>query len=167
MTIPEAVSLVLQAGGLGNGGEIFALKMGTPVRIADMARDLISLSGFVPDKEIKITFSGLRPGEKLYEELITDGENVAATRLKDIMVMKNADILSLKDMNRHIRDLVDLAKAGDAAGIKEKLHIVVPEYSPQPENRAQAEKPPKPAAMPLGKIHEGMTVCAEAAVQNS
>ena len=135
MTIPEAVSLVLQAGGLGKGGEIFVLKMGTPVRIADMARDLITLSGFVPDQEIKIEFQGLRPGEKLYEELITEGEDITTTRFKDIMVLKNADPLPMEEMNRHVRNLVELAEAGDARGIKEKLKRVVPEYCPQLENQ--------------------------------
>ena len=134
MTIPEAVSLVLQAGGLGKGGEIFVLKMGTPVRIADMARDLITLSGFIPDKEIKIKFKGLRPGEKMYEELITEGEGVASTRFKDIMVLKNTDRVPLKEMSQHIRDLIELAQAGDAEGIKKKLKRVVPEYSPLLEN---------------------------------
>ena len=129
------MSLVLQAGGLGKGGEIFVLKMGTPVRIADMARDLITLSGFVPDEEIKIEFSGLRPGEKLYEELITEGENISTTRFKDIMVLKNAEPIPIEDMNQHVRDLVELAQAGDARGIKEKLKCVVPEYCPQLENQ--------------------------------
>jgi FlaA1/EpsC-like NDP-sugar epimerase len=71
MTIPEAVSLILQAGALGKGGELFVLKMGTPVRIGTMARDLITLSGLQPDVDIQIQYTGLRPGEKLYEELIT------------------------------------------------------------------------------------------------
>jgi FlaA1/EpsC-like NDP-sugar epimerase len=131
MTIPEAVSLVLQAGGLGKGSEIFVLKMGTPVRIADMARDLITLSGFIPDEEIKIEFSGLRPGEKLYEELITEGENILHTRRKDIMVLRNTEPMSIETMGQHIEDLVELAQAGDAKGIMEKLKSVIPEYNPQ------------------------------------
>ena len=79
MTIPEACSLILQAGAIGKGGEIFVLKMGTPIRIADMARDIITLSGFKPDEEIEIKYIGLRDGEKLYEELITDGEDIQST----------------------------------------------------------------------------------------
>ena len=88
MTIPEASRLILQAGAIGNGGEIFVLKMGTPVRITDMARDLIRLSGFVPDEEIEIKEIGLRPGEKLFEELITEGEGICETSHGEIMVLK-------------------------------------------------------------------------------
>ena len=88
MTIPEASKLILQAGAIGNGGEIFVLKMGTPIKIEDMARDLIRLSGFEPDKEIEIKEIGLRPGEKLFEELITEGEGVCETEHSEIMVLK-------------------------------------------------------------------------------
>ena len=152
MTIPEAVSLVLQTGGLGNGSEIFVLKMGTPVRIADMARDLITLSGFVPDKDIKIEFLGLRPGEKLYEELITEGEDITLTRHKDILVLKHADPLPLNAMRQHVQELVDLAKAGNARGIKEKLKSVIPEYSPQLENmETKQTKAAEPGETETGK----------------
>jgi len=88
MSVPEAAQLILQAGAIGTGGEIFILKMGTPVRIADMARDLIRLSGFEPDTEIEIKEIGLRPGEKLYEELITEGEGIQETEHEEIMVLK-------------------------------------------------------------------------------
>ncbi|HEX7712417.1 MAG TPA: nucleoside-diphosphate sugar epimerase/dehydratase [Bacillota bacterium] len=80
MTIPEAAQLVIQAGALGHGGEVFILDMGDPVKIVDLARDLIRLSGFVPDKDIKIEFKGIRPGEKMYEELLTRDEGVRATK---------------------------------------------------------------------------------------
>ena len=88
MTIPEAAQLILQAGAMGQGGEIFILKMGTPVKIVDMARDLIRLSGREPDKDVKITFIGLRDGEKLYEELITVGEGIVPTKHEKIMVLR-------------------------------------------------------------------------------
>ena len=78
MSIPEAAQLVLQAGSMGQGGEIFVLDMGEPVRIVDLARDMIRLSGFT-DEEIKITITGLRPGEKLYEEVLADGEQTLLT----------------------------------------------------------------------------------------
>lgn len=86
MTIPEAVQLVIQAGALGKGGEIFVLDMGEPVKIVDLARDMIILSGLRPDEDIKIDFSGLRPGEKLYEELFSNRENFALTRHERIFI---------------------------------------------------------------------------------
>ncbi|MCL6542817.1 MAG: polysaccharide biosynthesis protein, partial [Roseiflexus sp.] len=79
MTIPEAVSLVIQAGAMARGGEIFILDMGKPVKIVDLARDMIRLSGLEPDVDIKIEFTGIRPGEKLFEELLTAEEGAAAT----------------------------------------------------------------------------------------
>jgi len=89
MTIPEAAQMILQAGAMGEGGEIFILRMGTPVKIADMARDLIRLSGKEPDRDIKVVFTGLRDGEKLYEELITVGEGIVRTGHEKIMVLRN------------------------------------------------------------------------------
>src|ERR1044071_3999871 len=89
MTIPEAAQLVLQAGALGQRGEIFVLDMGQPVRILDLARDLIMLSGLRPEVDIPIVFTGLRPGEKLYEELSIRGENMLATRHPKIAIWKS------------------------------------------------------------------------------
>jgi FlaA1/EpsC-like NDP-sugar epimerase len=89
MTIPEAAQMIMQAGAMGEGGEIFILRMGTPVKIADMARDLIRLSGKEPDRDIRIIFTGLRDGEKLYEELITVGEGIVPTGHEKIMVLRN------------------------------------------------------------------------------
>jgi len=86
MTIPEASQLVLQAGAMGRGGEIFILDMGEPVRILDLARDMITLSGFKPYEDIDIEFSGIRPGEKLFEELQTVGENIVKTRHPKIFI---------------------------------------------------------------------------------
>ena len=139
MTIPEASQLILQAAVLGTGGEIFVLEMGTSVKIVDMARDLIRLSGKDPDKDIEIEFTGLRQGEKLYEELITEGEDVVPTDHEKIMVLKSND-----GYNGHadqagyrqwlfskIDDLAYYAKNHDACGIKEKLTEIVPEYTMQ------------------------------------
>jgi len=88
MTIPEACKLILQAGALGEGGEIFILDMGTPIKIMDMAKDLIRRSGFKPDVDIEIKEIGLRPGEKLHEELITEGEGIVRTPYDKIFVLK-------------------------------------------------------------------------------
>lgn len=82
MTIPEAVQLVIQAGALAKGGDVFVLDMGEPVKIADLARDMIKLSGLEPDVDIKIEFTGLRPGEKLFEELLLNEEGISATKYK-------------------------------------------------------------------------------------
>jgi FlaA1/EpsC-like NDP-sugar epimerase len=139
MTIPEASQLILQAGGLGKGGEIFILKMGTPVRIADMARDLIRLSGKEPDKDIKIEYTGLRPGEKLYEELITYGEGIVPTEHENIMVLKTngkwngngCQKTFQKWLNAHLDELYHLADLHCAEDIRYKLQSIVPEYKVQ------------------------------------
>ncbi len=131
MTIPEACSLVLQAGAIGSGKEIFVLKMGTPTKIDSMARDLITLSGYTPDEEIQIEYTGLRPGEKLFEELITEGEDIVKTEHEDIMLLRGNGCLPLETMNRHISELVDFAEKRDGVGIRRKLVEVVPEYQPQ------------------------------------
>jgi FlaA1/EpsC-like NDP-sugar epimerase len=129
MTVPEACQLILQAGSMGVGGEIFILEMGTPIKIDDMARDLIRLSGFEPEIDIKIEYVGLRPGEKLYEELITEGEGILPTSHEKIMVLKGKEC-SLDILNGKIDELVHLAREQDAEKIKEKLQEIVPEYKP-------------------------------------
>ncbi len=88
MTIPEAAQLVLQAGAMGEGGEIFVLDMGEPVRILDLAKDMIALFGLKPFEDIDIVFTGMRPGEKLFEELETEGEHIAKTRHPKIFIGK-------------------------------------------------------------------------------
>ena len=129
MSIPEASQLILQAGAMGQGSEIFILDMGKPMRIVDLARDLIRLNGLEPDKDIPIQFIGLRPGEKLYEELITEGEGIVATNHEKILVLhankNHRDIL-----NDQIDELLSIATTYDAAAIKEKLCEIVPEYTP-------------------------------------
>jgi FlaA1/EpsC-like NDP-sugar epimerase len=129
MTIPEACQLILQAGAMGEGGEIFILDMGTPVRIADMACDLIRLSGFEPSVDIKIQYIGLRPGEKLCEELVTEGEGIAPTRHEKIMVLHGtAGDSALLDGK--IGELAHMAREQRAEDIKAKLREIVPEYKP-------------------------------------
>ena len=129
MTIPESAKLILQAGALGEGGEIFILDMGIPIKIVDMAKDLIRRSGFKPDVDIEIKFIGLRPGEKLHEELITEGEGIVRTPYEKIFVLKG-DTYDLNWLNGKIEELVKLANEEDAPGIKSKLKEIIPEYQP-------------------------------------
>ena len=129
MTIPEACQLILQAGAMGHGGEIFLLDMGTPIKIDDMARDLIRLSGFEPGIDIKINYIGLRPGEKLFEELITDGEDIIPTRHEKIMVLQGTEC-NLQTLNGKIDELLQLSVHQAAKDIKIKLQQIVPEYKP-------------------------------------
>ena len=129
MTIPEAAQLILQAGAMGEGGEIFILDMGDPIKIDHIARDLIRLSGLEPDKDIKIDYVGLRPGEKLYEELITEGEGIVKTDHKKIMVLRGSH-QNLLVLNGNIGKLADLAEEQDAEAIIERLKQIVPEYNP-------------------------------------
>jgi FlaA1/EpsC-like NDP-sugar epimerase len=139
MTIPEASQLILQAGGLGRGGEIFILNMGTPVRIDDMARDLIRLSGKEPDRDIKIEYTGLRPGGRLHEELITYGEGIVPTDHEKIMVLKtngnwngNGNQKTFqKWLNAQLDELYHLADLHRAEEIRNKLQCIVPEYKVQ------------------------------------
>ncbi len=115
---------------MGEGGEIFILDMGTPIRIVDMARDLIRRSGFKPDADIEIKFIGLRPGEKLYEELITEGEDIVRSAHEKIFVLKGKNNNDLNWLNQQIEELVKLALEQNAAGLKSKLKEIVPEYEP-------------------------------------
>ncbi|MEJ5363558.1 MAG: nucleoside-diphosphate sugar epimerase/dehydratase [Desulfosoma sp.] len=138
MTIPEAAQLILQAATLGRGGEIFVLEMGTPVRIADMARDLIRLCGKRPGEDVDIVFTGLREGEKLYEELITHDEGIEHTAHEKILVLRpngNGSGAPGEDFptrfSRELQDLVDAALAQDAAAVRRALKTLVPEYTPQ------------------------------------
>lgn len=129
MTIPEAVQLVIQAGALAEGGEIFILDMGQPVKIADLAKDLIRLSGLEPDKDIKIIYTGIRPGEKLFEELLTSEEGALATKHDRIYVSKPERIpfeLIYTHLTR-FRKLIDKKGKSDEE-IKEMLRNLVPSY---------------------------------------
>lgn len=126
MTIPEASQLVLQAGALRRNGSVFVLDMGDPVNIEDMARDLIRLSGLEPDKDIKIEYSGVRPGEKLFEELLTDKESVDLTQHEKIYVSKNGMINS--GLSHQLDQLIEAAESGDVGAIKRAIKIIIPSY---------------------------------------
>ena len=127
MTIPEASQLVLQAATMGKGGEIFVLDMGEPVKIVDLAKELITLSGFRPDEDIEITFTGTRPGEKLFEELSIKGEDMQPTRHPKIGIWTNIPMDSAK-LHAGIDELVALAKTQDHKKIAQKIKELVPEY---------------------------------------
>mgnify|MGYP002800772472 FL=1 len=126
MTIPEAVSLVLQAGASAKGGEIFVLDMGQPVKIADLARNLIQLSGYVPDRDIEIKYTGLRPGEKLYEELLMDEEGLQETENELIHIGKPIEF----DEDEFLKDLEDLYREAyaETKKMKQIVHKIVPTY---------------------------------------
>ena len=127
MTIPEACSLVLEAGTMGDGGEIFVFDMGEPVKIYDLARKMIKLAGYIPDKEIHIAFSGLRPGEKLYEELLNKGEEVIPTHHRKIMISKVINNQT-NSIFQSIEFLIDLAEKNKADKVVKQMKFIVPEY---------------------------------------
>jgi FlaA1/EpsC-like NDP-sugar epimerase len=127
MTIPEASQLVLQAGSMGQGGEIFLLDMGEPVKIVELAEELIRLSGLVPYEDIPIAFTGLRPGEKLFEELLIDGEGIRPTAHKKILVAA-ARPLPLDEAERHVEELASCVAKGDPDLAVHKLQEMVPEF---------------------------------------
>jgi FlaA1/EpsC-like NDP-sugar epimerase len=138
MTITEAAQLILQAGGLGEGGEIFILEMGTPVNIAKMAEELVRLSGKEPGKDIEIIFTGLREGEKLYEELITQGEGIVPTKHEKILVLRSNGWNGKKNQSEFTKwldgalaSLYQVADSHDPQAIKKKLSEILPEYIPQ------------------------------------
>ncbi len=144
MTIPEASQLILQAGGMGKGGDIFVLEMGTPIRILDLANDLIRLSGKKPGEDIQIQYTGLRPGEKLYEEYITADENIVRTIHKQIMVLKGNGKPSHADFKKSLHTklnyLYEAAGEMNADKIKNILQEIVPEYIPEPNKKVKVER---------------------------
>ncbi|USG67145.1 polysaccharide biosynthesis protein [Brevibacillus ruminantium] len=143
MTIPEAVQLIIQAGSMAKGGEIFILDMGEPVKIADLARDLISLSGLEPEVDIKIVYSGIRPGEKLFEELLTAKEGILATKHDKIFISEPLPIAS-EEFHQALEQMELLISApGTDQQLKEVLALIsqlVPEFQRQPANTEPAAR---------------------------
>lgn len=127
MTIPEASQLVLQAATMGKGGEIFVLDMGEPVKIVDLAKELITLSGFSPVEDIEIQFTGTRPGEKLFEELSIEGEDMLRTSHPKIRVWKNIP-MDRDKVRTGINELINVARNQNHRQISEKIKELVPEY---------------------------------------
>jgi FlaA1/EpsC-like NDP-sugar epimerase len=131
MTIPEAVSLVIEAGLYAKGGEIFVLDMGEPVKILDLAENLIRLSGYTPYDDIQIKFTGLRPGEKLYEELLMDEEGMKDTENKMIHIGKPIEI----NEDKFVSQLAELKRAveQEPEDIRRMIKEIVPTYNPKEE----------------------------------
>ncbi len=127
MTIPEASQLVLEAGSMGTGGEIFLFDMGKPVKIIDLAKRMIKLSGLEPDKDIPIKFTGLRPGEKLYEELLNNQENTLPTHHPQIMIGKVRQY-DFEEISKSIAEIIELFGTQDNFAIVKKMKEIVPEY---------------------------------------
>ena len=127
MTIPEACQLVLEAGIIGKGGEIFIFDMGTPVKIADLARKMIKLSGLELGKDIDIIYTGLRPGEKLYEELLNDTENTVATHHQKILIAK-VQQHSFDFIDKQVNELISVLSTNNNNAIVKKMKEIVPEF---------------------------------------
>jgi FlaA1/EpsC-like NDP-sugar epimerase len=130
MTIPEAVQLIMQAGAMGKGGEIFILDMGEPIKIVDLARDMITLSGLEPDKDITIVFTGLRPGEKMYEELLTEGEEITSTLHEKIKVA-GAEKIEWQVLMEKVDNMLESLKDGFSQTTIETVRDIVPEFQPE------------------------------------
>lgn len=147
MTIPEAAQLVVQASTMGHGGEIFVLDMGEPVRIVDLARNLILLSGLRPDDDIKIEYTGIRPGEKLYEELAHLEEETLPTYHPKIKIFANGH--SVESVSDCIEKLRYFCGARDMAGLVLQLKELVPDYNPSAQILRRLVQPATPVAGPV------------------
>jgi FlaA1/EpsC-like NDP-sugar epimerase len=152
MTIPEAVQLVLQAGCMGHGGEIFLLDMGDPVKIVRLAEELIRLSGRRPYEEIEIVFTGLRPGEKLYEELLIAGEGVKATAHEKIRILE-ATSFSEQALQDETERLLVAVRDADVTSLVNTLKKIVPEFSCELKESDQAPLEDKPFLAKVEKLN--------------
>jgi FlaA1/EpsC-like NDP-sugar epimerase len=127
MTIPEACELVLQAGTMGHGGEIFVFDMGEPVKILDLAIRMIKLSGFEPNIDIKIIYTGLRPGEKLYEELLSDDAKTLPTHNEKIMISKDPT-MEFSEIDALVNSITKASLKHDKVEVVRILKVIVPEF---------------------------------------
>lgn len=162
MTIPEAVQLVLQAAVLGSGGEVFLLDMGEPIKIVDMATDLIRLSGLEVGRDIDIVFTGLRPGEKLFEELFVPGERYERTRHEKIFIAGNASSFVPEHLDDTVDSLKRAADLNDRDAVIRGLQNLIPEYRPPEPVRSLVNGKP-----PLGIARITPAPSAEAAPSTS
>ena len=140
MTIEEAVLLVLQAGADSKGGQVLVLDMGEPIKILDLARQLISLAGFEPDRDIPIVFTGIRPGEKLFEDILAAEEGTSATRHDRIWAARGNSTLSGGDLASCLLELHAAVTSGDRARMVSCLRRIVPKYQPSESLTAQNPK---------------------------
>ena len=131
MTIPEAVQLVLQAGAIGESGDLYLLDMGKPVRIADLARDMIRLSGYEPDTDIAIVYTGLRPGEKMHERLASDDERLAPAACEGLSVVRRSNYFSPAEIHHVVQRLRQLAAHDDTTQLLVYLDETVPAFAHQ------------------------------------
>ena len=154
MTIPEAVQLVLQAVVLGHGGEVLMLNMGKPVKILDLAQQLVRLCGYQVNKDIDIVFTGLRPGEKLFEELFIPGEEYQATEHEKLLVVQNASRIIPDNLGVFVRALCRAAAKNDAASILFLLKQIVPGYQPKYLGRMAASKATRKKLLTTSKTSE-------------
>jgi len=138
MTIAEAVQLVLQASTMGKGSEVFVLDMGEPVPIVNLAREMIRLSGFEPDVDIEICFTGTRPGEKLFEELVLEGEQIVPTYHEKIKIFRGAR-MSRPEIDQWLKELQSLVSRENELSIMQHLRSLVPEYQPDGRWRAMLQ----------------------------
>jgi len=144
MLIPEAAGLILQAGAMGEGGEVFVLDMGVPVKIIDLARNLIRLSGKEEGVDAEIVYTGLRPGEKLHEELIVEGEDVSGTVHPKVMKLIGKEKMH-SSWSKRLEELIVGAITGDRRAVVEKLDALVKGYRPDYEFHGVAFPPGAPA----------------------
>lgn len=165
MSVDEAVCLVLQASVLGEGGEIFLLDMGQPVRILDLAMNMIRLAGLEPHVDIEVRFTGLRPGEKLYEELTTSSEVAAPTSNPAIFRLREQAHRPWETIEPRVAELEQLAVAGEARKLREKIHALVPEYTPTPNGHDLERMAVDGSAVPgpaLAKVRRRLAVAGGA-----
>ena len=127
MTIPEACQLVLEAGAMGNGGEIYIFDMGEPVKIIDLAKKMIRLAGFIPDKDINIKIIGLRPGEKLFEELLNDASKTLPTHNTQIMIAQDSWD-DYEEVKESIDELIEITKKCNSMEVVTQMKKIVPEF---------------------------------------
>ena len=146
MLIPEAVRLVLHAAAEGDDGALYVLDMGEQIKLLDMARNLIRLSGFVPDEEIPIAFTGPRPGEKLFEELVEAGETLEASGVDKILRVKVRSCPDSQWLAAQVARLERLAIRGDSRGVLEQLSTLVPTFAQVGAEPLEMADPATPAA---------------------